>query len=81
MTTQSLKPPVQSGESANAYSFNLFELWRSNYELLLAAITLVALLIGWIGGSLTGALPPVGGDSRRPDGLCRGRVLGNEGGD
>ena len=56
MTTQSLKP-AQSGESAKAYSFNLFELWRSNYELLLAAITLVALLIGWIGGSLTGALP------------------------
>ena len=57
MTTQSLKPPAQSGESANAYSFNLFELWRSNYELLLAAITLIALFIGWIGGSLTGALP------------------------
>jgi Cd2+/Zn2+-exporting ATPase len=32
-------------------------LWRENVELLLAAITLVALLIGWIGGALTGALP------------------------
>jgi len=35
----------------------LFRLWRSNLELILAAITLIALLIGWIGGSLTGALP------------------------
>jgi hypothetical protein len=36
---------------------NVLSLWRENVELLLAAITLVALLIGWIGGSLTGALP------------------------
>ena len=31
--------------------------WRENPELALAAITLIALLVGWIGGSLTGALP------------------------
>jgi Zn2+/Cd2+-exporting ATPase len=34
-----------------------FHLWRENKELLLAGVTLVALLIGWVGGSLTGALP------------------------
>jgi Cd2+/Zn2+-exporting ATPase len=33
------------------------EFWKTNYELLLALICLVALLIGWIGGSVTGALP------------------------
>ncbi len=31
--------------------------WRENPELALAAITLVALLTGWLGGSVTGALP------------------------
>ena len=31
--------------------------WKENYEFVLAAITLVALLVGWIGGELTGALP------------------------
>jgi Cd2+/Zn2+-exporting ATPase len=35
----------------------LFQLWRDNVELLLAAVTLVALLIGWIGGAITGVLP------------------------
>jgi Cd2+/Zn2+-exporting ATPase len=32
-------------------------MWRENYELFLAAITLGALLIGWLGGSVTGVLP------------------------
>ena len=31
--------------------------WKENYELVLALITLVALLTGWIGGEVTGALP------------------------
>ncbi len=31
--------------------------WRENPELALAAITLLALLVGWLGGSVTGALP------------------------
>lgn len=31
--------------------------WKENYEFVLAIITLVALLAGWIGGELTGALP------------------------
>ena len=34
-----------------------FYLWRENKELLLAGVTLVALLFGWVGGSLTGVLP------------------------
>jgi Cd2+/Zn2+-exporting ATPase len=34
-------------------------LWRENPELVLAVITLVALLIGWLGGSVTGVLPPL----------------------
>ena len=31
--------------------------WRNNPELILASITIVALLIGWLGGSLSGLLP------------------------
>ena len=31
--------------------------WRDNPELLLASVTLVALLIGWLGGSISGLLP------------------------
>lgn len=38
-------------------SWQVFSLWRENVELLLAGITLVALLVGWIGGEVTGALP------------------------
>lgn len=33
------------------------EFWKTNYELLLAIIALIALLVGWIGGAVTGALP------------------------
>ncbi|MCO5209837.1 MAG: cadmium-translocating P-type ATPase [Caldilinea sp.] len=32
--------------------------WKENYEFVLAGITLAALLAGWIGGEVTGALPP-----------------------
>ncbi|MFZ4655780.1 MAG: heavy metal translocating P-type ATPase [Caldilineaceae bacterium] len=35
----------------------IFAFWHSNVELLLAAVTLIALLIGWLRGSVTGALP------------------------
>jgi Zn2+/Cd2+-exporting ATPase len=45
------------GSGPGASSFLIFRLWRSNYELVLAGITLAALLIGWIGGSVTGVLP------------------------
>ena len=31
--------------------------WQDNPELLLASVTLVALLIGWLGGSISGLLP------------------------
>ena len=33
------------------------ELWRTNPELILALVTLVFLLIGWLGGSVSGLLP------------------------
>jgi Cd2+/Zn2+-exporting ATPase len=59
MTTQSVKTDVGGGPASTqrAPSFQVFGLWRENHELVLAAVTLVALLIGWIGGSVTGALP------------------------
>lgn len=59
MTTQSVKSSV-AGAQVSAQSFSasqVFAVWKSNYELFLAAITLVALLIGWLGGSVTQVLP------------------------
>ncbi|MEZ4620832.1 MAG: hypothetical protein R2867_35720 [Caldilineaceae bacterium] len=63
MTTQSVRQPIDAKKSTvprateqNA-AYSIFAVWRSNFELLLAATTLIALLIGWIGGSLTGWLP------------------------
>lgn len=57
MTTRSmdstLPPQVRPQVGVGA----VFALWRENVELLLAAITLLALLTGWIGGALTNALP------------------------
>lgn len=47
---------ARSGASTGSLN-NLFALWRSNLELILAATTLIALLLGWLGGSVTGALP------------------------
>src|SRR5690606_26948765 len=38
-------------------SLTTIAFWRENPELALAAITLIALLIGWLGGSVTGLLP------------------------
>lgn len=63
MTTQSLEQSVTESASPLPVSPRpLLALasrafWQENPELLLAAVTLVALLTGWIGGSLTGALP------------------------
>ncbi|MEZ4870359.1 MAG: heavy metal translocating P-type ATPase [Caldilineaceae bacterium] len=58
MITQSVTTPAVLPKDDRATgTFNPFELWRSNLELLLAGITLIALLIGWIGGSVTGILP------------------------
>ncbi len=69
MTTQPLNsglettasPPRNRNQSGTgtslARSLLTGAFWRENPELALAAITLVALLIGWLGGSVTGALP------------------------
>ncbi len=35
----------------------VINLFRSNHEMLLALITLIALLIGWLGGTVTNAMP------------------------
>ena len=56
-SAQSVARPLDS-DSSWFRSSSLYRLWHSNYELVLAAITLIALLIGWIGGGVTGALPP-----------------------
>jgi Cd2+/Zn2+-exporting ATPase len=61
MTTQTASTaisPQQKLPSAGARrQHRRLSFWRTNYELLLAIIALIALLIGWIGGSVTGALP------------------------
>ncbi|MCC6455093.1 MAG: cadmium-translocating P-type ATPase [Caldilineaceae bacterium] len=57
MTIERIEPSLARPAGDGDRWGNVFALWRENVELLLAAITLVALLIGWIGGSLTGALP------------------------
>ncbi len=51
MTTQSVNQafPIASLKQT-AGSAKIFTLWRSNLELILAIITLLALLIGWLGG-------------------------------
>ncbi len=58
MTTQSIKPagsgPQDVGSSFSTSS--IFRTWRSNPALILAAITLVALVFGWIGQAI-GLLP------------------------
>ncbi|MDE0200238.1 MAG: heavy metal translocating P-type ATPase [Caldilineaceae bacterium] len=45
--------------SMSLRSFSPFSpaFWRNNPELILASITLVAMLIGWLGGSVSGLLP------------------------
>jgi Cd2+/Zn2+-exporting ATPase len=50
---------AQRGTGGNSLARSLLTLafWRENPELALAAITLIALLVGWIGGEATGALP------------------------
>lgn len=61
MTTERIQPtytPTTTPTNAIPSGVgSVLHLWRENLELLLAAITLVALLIGWIGGAVTGALP------------------------
>jgi Cd2+/Zn2+-exporting ATPase len=57
MTTEQMQSTfTRSGGTPGAFG-GVLSLWRENLELLLAGVTLVALLIGWLGGSVTGALP------------------------
>jgi len=58
MTTQTTTTPVPYGAQVEArpvWSTPVF--WKENYEFVLAAITLLALLTGWIGGEVTNTLP------------------------
>lgn len=58
MTTQSIKTSLERPpRDQTIASQGVFAFWRENYELALAAITLAALLVGWLGGSVTAALP------------------------
>ncbi|MCB0109622.1 MAG: cadmium-translocating P-type ATPase [Caldilineaceae bacterium] len=63
MMTQSVRQSTEAatltvvGPRSSGQTSSIFALWRSNFELFLAAITLVALLIGWLGGGVTGWLP------------------------
>lgn len=57
MTAISSSTAPQMRQNKGTPAVDRFSFWRTNYELLLAIICLIALLIGWIGGSLTGALP------------------------
>ncbi len=49
MTTSTLERTVKSTQNSIGLG-QIFSVWRSNHELVLAAITLVALLLGWLGG-------------------------------
>jgi Cd2+/Zn2+-exporting ATPase len=57
---------TSTAESAGGYAivapgtrpeWRTLAFWKENYELVLALVTLVALLTGWIGGEVTGTLP------------------------
>ena len=57
MTTERIPSTYPQAERATRNYGGVLSLWRENIELVLAAVTLVALLIGWVGGSVTHALP------------------------
>lgn len=65
MTTQPMTPSIEqtaaprtsTGSNSLARSLLTRHFWRENPQLVLTFVTLVALLVGWIGGSVTGALP------------------------
>ncbi len=57
MTTDQLKGPLTHASNRDNTLGSVIRLWRQNVELLLAAVTLLALLIGWLGGTITNALP------------------------
>ena len=64
MTTQSVPQPARAaqdttaGTAADRSQRDWAEFWRTNYQLALAIIALIALLVGWLGGAVTGVLPP-----------------------
>lgn len=49
--------PSESGKRPWFKQTATYRLWENNHEMVLAAITLIALIAGWIGGSVTGAMP------------------------
>ncbi len=58
MTTQSVPSMLPATTSPRTTAnIGIVTLLQSNFELLLAFITLVALLVGWLGGTVTGSLP------------------------
>jgi Cd2+/Zn2+-exporting ATPase len=52
-----MQPTLAQDESKHKRFGGFWTLWYENTELVLAGITLVALLVGWLGGSVTGTLP------------------------
>ncbi len=57
MTTQPTSAAPIAGYSPHRPSWRTPGFWKENYEFVLAAITLVALLAGWIGGEVIGTMP------------------------
>lgn len=59
MTTQTANraPAYGFGAPGEKPAWQTIVFWKDNYEFVLAAITLLAMLGGWIGGELTNALP------------------------
>ncbi|HRJ42789.1 MAG: cadmium-translocating P-type ATPase [Caldilineaceae bacterium] len=56
-TSSAVRSAQRGGGNSLARALLTPAFWRENPELALAAITLIALLVGWIGGSLTDTLP------------------------
>ena len=57
MTTQPTSVAPIAGYAPHRPSWRTPSFWKENYEFVLAAITLVALLAGWIGGEVIGTMP------------------------
>ena len=63
MSTRSFERTVENSSGRHSHLWHSpwaalsAEFWRSNPELLLSGVTLTALLVGWLGGSVSGLLP------------------------
>ncbi len=63
MSTRSIERTVENSSRRHAplwlspWAALSAEFWRSNPELMLSGVTLSALLVGWLGGSVSGLLP------------------------